>query len=72
MLGERQDFIKKFQSDVVEVAGRQIMLEKEQDNLREIDKQNDLKLNGQHVMIESLQFEMDQVKERHKELKRQL
>jgi hypothetical protein len=47
---------------VVDVTGRQIMLEKEQDNLKEIDKQNDLKLNGHQVMIESLQFEMDQVK----------
>jgi hypothetical protein len=71
VLGERQEFIKKYENEVIEVSGRQMVLEKEQEGLSEVAKQNDLKLNGYQVMIESLQFEMDQVKNKNKELKQQ-
>jgi hypothetical protein len=38
------------------------MIEKDQESLKEIDKQNDFKLNGLQVMVESLQFELDKSK----------
>ena len=58
-LGERQEFIKKFESDVIEVAGRQINIEKQLETLIEVDKQHDLKMNGQTMMIESVNYELD-------------
>jgi hypothetical protein len=38
------------------------MIEKDQESLKEIDKQNDFKLNGLQVMVESLQFELEKSK----------
>ena len=58
-LGERQEFIKKYESDVIEVTGRQIMFEKQLENLNEVDKQHDLKMNGQTMMIESINYEFE-------------
>lgn len=67
--GERQEFIKKYEADVIDVKGRQIMLEKEQDALKETDKQNDLKINGGLLMIEALQYEIEQIKNKLREQK---
>ena len=61
-LGERQEFIKKYESDVIEVTGRQHILEEQLESLTESDKQKDLKLNGQTVMIESINYEFEQIK----------
>jgi Ni,Fe-hydrogenase I large subunit len=70
-LGERHDFIKKYEATVIDVSGRQIMLEKDQEGLKEIDRQNDFKLNGLQVMVESLQFELDKTKQRHTDMRQQ-
>lgn len=47
------------------------MLEKDQEGLKEIDRQNDFKLNGLQVMVESLQFELDKTKQRHTDMRQQ-
>ena len=70
-LGERQDFIKKYEATVIDVSSRQVMLENDQESLKEIDKQNDFKLNGLQVMLESLQFELDKSKQRQTDMKQQ-
>ncbi len=63
-LGERQEFIKKYETDVIEVTGRQLNVEKQIESLMESDKQQEMKLNGQTVMAESINYELEQVKHR--------
>jgi len=49
---------------VIEVTGRQLNVEKQIEALMESDKQQEMKLNGQTVMAESINYELEQVKHR--------
>lgn len=66
-LGERQDFIKRFEDMVNEVKGKQLKTDEEVLVCQEQDKQTDLRVNGLNIMIESIHFEIEQMKRKQKD-----